>query len=156
MPYLAALGQEPQAVGQDNLPGYGKTIKLHSGNALVVHRSEKSRVVILGYEVHGKILSSDEPYDNRLISVVTIDHRKIIHWRDYMDSLAARRALNNSQFEVLPCNSLNETGRAFCGVDRHVYLLEPRPSNPLVAVQLSYGGTPVTADLLYDGHCRAK
>ena len=79
-----------------SLSGYGKAIKLHSGDALVVHRSEDSRVVILEYEVHGKILSSGEPYNNRLISVVTIDHRKIIHWRDYMDSLAAWRALNNS------------------------------------------------------------
>ena len=34
--------------------GYGKTIKLHSGDALVVHRSQDSRVVILEYEVHGK------------------------------------------------------------------------------------------------------
>ncbi len=33
--------------------GYGKTIKLHSGDALVVHRSQDSRVVILEYEVHG-------------------------------------------------------------------------------------------------------
>ena len=51
--------------------GYGKTIKLHSGNALVVHRSPDSRVVILEYEVHGKILSSGALYDNRFISVVT-------------------------------------------------------------------------------------
>jgi ketosteroid isomerase-like protein len=78
------------------LSGYGKTIKLHSGNALVVHRSQDSRVVILEYEVHGKILSSGTPYDNRLISVVTIENRKIIHWRDYMDSLAAWTALNNT------------------------------------------------------------
>jgi ketosteroid isomerase-like protein len=69
--------------------GYGKTIKLHSGDALVVHRSRDSRVVILEYEVHGRILSNGTPYDNRLISVVTIENRKIVHWRDYMDSLAA-------------------------------------------------------------------
>ena len=69
--------------------GYGKTIKLHSGDALVVHRSRDSRVVILEYEVHGTILSSGAPYNNRLISVITIENRKIIHWRDYMDSLAA-------------------------------------------------------------------
>ena len=31
----------------DSLTGYGKTIKLHSGDALVVHRSQDSRVVIL-------------------------------------------------------------------------------------------------------------
>jgi ketosteroid isomerase-like protein len=78
------------------LSGYGKTIKLHSGDALVVHRSQDSRVVILEYEVHGRILSSRARYDNRLISVVTIENRKIIHWRDYMDSLAAWTALNSA------------------------------------------------------------
>jgi len=76
------------------LAGYGKTIRVHSGDALVVHRSQDPRVVILEYEVHGKILSTGGPYDNRLISVVTIENRKIVHWRDYMDSLAAWTALN--------------------------------------------------------------
>ena len=76
--------------------GYGKAIKLHSGDALVVHRSQDSRVVILEYEVHGTILSNGTPYDNRLISVVTIENRKIVNWRDYMDSLAAWSALNGS------------------------------------------------------------
>jgi ketosteroid isomerase-like protein len=79
-----------------SLSGYGKTINLHSSDALVVHRSADSRVVILEYEVHGKILSSGAFYDNRLISVVTIENRKIVHWRDYMDSLAAWTALNHS------------------------------------------------------------
>jgi len=65
-----------------SLSGYGKTIKLHSGDALIVHRTQNSRVVILEYEVHGEILSSGGPYDNRLISVVTIENRKIVHWRD--------------------------------------------------------------------------
>jgi uncharacterized protein len=77
-----------------SLSGYGKTIKLHSGDALVVHRTENGRVVILEYEVHGEILASGARYDNRLISVVTIENRKIVHWRDYMDSLAAWTALN--------------------------------------------------------------
>jgi uncharacterized protein len=76
--------------------GYGKTIKLRSGDALVVHRSQDSRVVILEYEVHGKILSSGATYDNRLISVITLEKRKIVRWRDYMDSLAAWTALNSS------------------------------------------------------------
>jgi hypothetical protein len=48
--------------------GYGKTIKLHSGDALVVHRSQDSGVVILEYEVHGTILSNGTLYDNRFIS----------------------------------------------------------------------------------------
>jgi ketosteroid isomerase-like protein len=84
--------------GRDNLvaslAGYGKTIRVHSGDALVVHHSQDPRVVILEYEVHGKILATGAPYDNRLISIVTIENRKIVHWRDYMDSLAAWTALN--------------------------------------------------------------
>src|ERR1700689_634040 len=80
----------------DSFSGYGKTIKTHSGDALVVHRSQDSRVVILEYEVHGKILSTGGAYDNRFISVVTIEKRKIVHWRDYMDSLAAWSALNGA------------------------------------------------------------
>jgi ketosteroid isomerase-like protein len=79
-----------------SLSGYGKTIKVHSADALVVHRLQDSRVVILEYEVHGKILSTGGAYDNRLISVITIEERKIVHWRDYMDSLAAWTALNNA------------------------------------------------------------
>jgi uncharacterized protein len=79
-----------------SLSGYGKTITLHAGDALVVHRSTDPRVVILEYEVHGKILATGAPYDNRFISVITIESRKIIHWRDYMDSLAAWTALNGS------------------------------------------------------------
>src|ERR1700690_1238783 len=76
--------------------GYGKSIKTHSGDGLVVHRSQDSRVVILEYEMHGTILSTGGAYDNRFISVVTIEKRKIVHWRDYMDSLAAWNALNGA------------------------------------------------------------
>jgi ketosteroid isomerase-like protein len=79
-----------------SLSGYGKAIKLHSGDALVVHRTKDSRVVILEYEVHGTILSSGARYDNRFISIVTIENRKIVYWRDYMDSLAAWTALNSA------------------------------------------------------------
>jgi ketosteroid isomerase-like protein len=73
--------------------GYGDNIRLHSADGLVVHHAREGRVVILEYEVHGKVLSTGIPYDNRFISVVTIKDRKIVHWRDYMDSLAAWTAL---------------------------------------------------------------
>jgi ketosteroid isomerase-like protein len=78
----------------DILSGYGKSIHVQSAGALVVHRSQDPRVVILEYEVHGKILSTGGPYDNRFVSIVTIENRRIVHWRDYMDSLAAWTALN--------------------------------------------------------------
>ena len=34
--------------------------------------------------------------DNIILSVVTIEYRKIVQWRDYMDSLAAMTALSAS------------------------------------------------------------
>jgi hypothetical protein len=34
------------------------------------------------------------PFDNRFVSIITIENKKIVHWRDYMDSLAAWTALN--------------------------------------------------------------
>ena len=50
-------------------------------------------IMILEYDVHGKVIGTGTLYDNRFISVVTIEGRKIVQWRDYMDSLAAMTAL---------------------------------------------------------------
>ena len=76
--------------------GYGNNILLHGADVLVVHRCQDPGVVILEYDVHGKIIRTGSPYDNRFISVVTIGNRKIVHWRDYMDSLAAMTALGQT------------------------------------------------------------
>jgi uncharacterized protein len=75
--------------------GYGKSIRLHSADGLVVHHSQDGRVVILEYDVHGTILATGMPYENRFSSIITIEDRKVVHWRDYMDSLAAWTALNS-------------------------------------------------------------
>ena len=78
----------------DQFSGYGKSIKLHSADRLQVHRCQDSRVVFLEYEVHGTILATRVAYDNRFCSIITIENRKVAHWRDYTDSLAAWTALN--------------------------------------------------------------
>ena len=82
-----------RAAFMDQFSGYGDSIELHSSDGLVTHRSQDPRVVILEYEVHGKIVATGVPYDNRFISVITIENKKIVRWRDYMDSLAAWTAL---------------------------------------------------------------
>jgi uncharacterized protein len=76
--------------------GYGDNIVLHGADALVTHQSQDPRVAIIEYEVHGKIVRTGVHYHNRFISVVTIEDRKIVHWRDYMDSLSAMTALSAS------------------------------------------------------------
>jgi ketosteroid isomerase-like protein len=79
--------------GRDNLialySGYGRNIRLEKGDSLIVHPSDNGRVVTLEYQVHGTVLATGTPYDNRFASIATIEGRKIVRWRDYMDSLAA-------------------------------------------------------------------
>ena len=73
--------------------GYGANIRLERGDGLAVHPSDDGRVVTLEYEVHGKVLKTGASYDNRFASIAFIENRKIVRWRDYMDSLAAWTAL---------------------------------------------------------------
>jgi len=73
--------------------GYVDHIALGSADHLVIHRADNGRVIVLEYEVHGTILARGTAYTNRFCSIVTIENRKIVHWRDYMDSLAAWNAL---------------------------------------------------------------
>jgi uncharacterized protein len=73
--------------------GYCRSVKLQSADTLITHRTDDGRVVVIEYEVHGTILATGVKYDNRFCSVIEIEDRKIAHWRDYMDSLAAWNAL---------------------------------------------------------------
>ena len=90
-------GWPTKLVGREALmalyAGYGEGMALHGADALVVNISQTPGVVILEYEVQGNAVGSGKLYENRFISVVTIEDRKIVGWRDYMDSLAAMSSL---------------------------------------------------------------
>lgn len=73
--------------------GYGRNIRLRAADRLVVHVADGGQVVVIEYEVHGTVLATGTAYDNRFASIITLADRKIAHWRDYMDSLAAWNAL---------------------------------------------------------------
>jgi uncharacterized protein len=73
--------------------GYIANIALQSADKLIVHKTDGGGVVVIEYEVHGTILATRARYDNRFCSIIRIEKRKIAHWRDYMDSLAAWNAL---------------------------------------------------------------
>jgi ketosteroid isomerase-like protein len=99
--------------------GYVANIALQSADKLIVHRTDGSgqraiarsradallpeaagpitSTVVIEYEVHGTILATRAKYDNRFCSIVSIENRKIAHWRDYMDSLAAWNALTSAR-----------------------------------------------------------
>lgn len=67
---------------------YGDDMRLSSADHLVVHPGKDPRLVVLEYEVHGTFLPTGAAYDNRFASIITVENRKVVHWRDYMDSLA--------------------------------------------------------------------
>lgn len=71
----------------------GYSMVLHSADNLKTYKTTDKSIVILEYQVHGKT-PTGKPYDNRFCSIITIKDRKIIHWRDYMDSLAVMTALS--------------------------------------------------------------
>jgi uncharacterized protein len=73
--------------------GYVDIIGLQSADNLIVHKTDDAGVIVIEYEVHGTILATGVQYDNRFCSIIEIEGRKIAHWRDYMDSLAAWNAL---------------------------------------------------------------
>ena len=72
--------------------GYVEAVELHAADHLLVHEADSGRGVVIEYEVHGTILSNRAANENRFCSVIRIDKRKIAHFRDYMDSLAAWNA----------------------------------------------------------------
>jgi ketosteroid isomerase-like protein len=73
--------------------GYADNIALQSADKLITHKTDGGRFVGTEYEVHGRILATGAKYNNRFYSIIKIENRKIAHWRDYMDSLAAWNAL---------------------------------------------------------------
>ncbi len=73
--------------------GYGDNIALTSADHLTTRTTDDGRVVVIEYEVHGTVLATGVAYENRFCSIIEIQNRKIAHWRDYMDSLAAWNAL---------------------------------------------------------------
>lgn len=73
--------------------GYVDSIAVHSADELIIHKTDDGGVIVIEYEVHGTIVATGVKYDNRFCSIIKIKSRKIAHWRDYMDSLAAWNAL---------------------------------------------------------------
>lgn len=78
---------------------YGDNIELQSADKLITHKTDDGGVVVIEYEVHGTVLATGAKYNNRFCSMIRIESRKIAHWRDYMDSLAAWNALTTNMHQ---------------------------------------------------------
>jgi ketosteroid isomerase-like protein len=93
-------GYPPRVQGRENLAalyrGYGDAIILDHAGDLAVHRDRETSTVVLEYAVQGHLTLTGSPYRNRFVSVITIENRKVTHWRDYLDSYAAVQALGSA------------------------------------------------------------
>ena len=98
--YIITVPNYPRRiVGRDALAelysGYGDAIvQTHSSDVHRYYDSEKS-VVVLEYTIHGRVVSTGAPYANRFVSVITVEDRKIVRWRDYLDPLAVLAAFES-------------------------------------------------------------
>jgi len=68
--------------------GYDDFMSIRSADSLRVYHDPDAAVVVLEYEVHGQTVESGRPYDNRFVSIITIEDGKVTHWRDYLDPIA--------------------------------------------------------------------
>ncbi len=92
--YVLAVPDHPRkVVGRKSLAilyrNYGLAIVQTSSSDVRTYYDPRKSVAVLEYTIRGKVASSGAPYLNRFISVARINDRKIVHWRDYLDPLAA-------------------------------------------------------------------
>ena len=67
---------EGRAALMEAFRGYGKYIELQSADHLLKHVTDDRQVIVIEYEVHGRILATDVRYDNRFCSIVILANRR--------------------------------------------------------------------------------
>ncbi|MGA2835543.1 MAG: nuclear transport factor 2 family protein [Acidimicrobiales bacterium] len=91
--YVVSVPGYPQRVeGRQNIidlyRDYDSFMTVRSADNLRVYRDPEASVAVLEYEVHGEAVQTGRPYDNRFVSIVTIEDGKVTRWRDYLDPVA--------------------------------------------------------------------
>jgi len=76
----------------DLYTGYDEYMRVNSADNLRIYRDPDASVVVLEYEVHGESMQTRRPYNNRFVSIITVENAKVVHWRDYLDPIAVFEA----------------------------------------------------------------
>ncbi|GAA0935723.1 nuclear transport factor 2 family protein [Pseudonocardia zijingensis] len=72
---------------------YRERLYLHGATLLDSHYDRDRSVAVLEYGAHGVAVATGATYENRYISVIGIENRQVVWWRDYLDPLAVLSAL---------------------------------------------------------------
>jgi ketosteroid isomerase-like protein len=83
---------EGRAAIATHLEGLSRIIAFDRMGEAVVHSSTDPNVVIIEFEGFGRGVTTDEPYDQRYVSVIHTAGGRIVHYRDYWNPLVVLRA----------------------------------------------------------------
>jgi ketosteroid isomerase-like protein len=70
----------------------GQGISIDSVSNVVVHDTTDPDVVIVEFDGHGRSLKTDEPYEQRYISVIRTCDGRIVHYKDYWNPIQGLKA----------------------------------------------------------------
>jgi ketosteroid isomerase-like protein len=70
----------------------GQGISVDSVSNVVVHDTTDPDVVIVEFDGHGRSLKTDEPYEQRYISVIRTRDGRIVHYKDYWNPIQGLKA----------------------------------------------------------------
>lgn len=102
MEFPFAFGDLPRrVVGRDALTRHLSSLAERitferMGKASVLETSDPDTVV-LEFEGFGRGVETDEPYEQRYVSIIRTEGGHIVHYKDYWNPLAVLRALNGSE-----------------------------------------------------------
>lgn len=94
---ITVPGYPPRVEGRQALAelyrSYGDALQVDRCFDLAVYHDAMQNVAVLEYAVEGRTVHGNRRYANRFISVITIQDREIVRWRDYLNPVAVFDAL---------------------------------------------------------------
>ena len=74
--------------------GAGATVRTYTHlGKVVIHETADPEIIVVEYEVRGRLVATGEPFTLPFVMVMTIRDGYIVHTRDYSDPIAGARAL---------------------------------------------------------------
>ncbi len=97
---FALPGGTPRIEGREQLAEYlaefGKRIRFDSIGKVEVLETADPQTVVVEFEGFGRGIETDEPYEQRYVSIIRTTGGRIVHYKDYWNPVAIARALHGS------------------------------------------------------------
>jgi ketosteroid isomerase-like protein len=71
----------------------GTLVRFHEYRDMVIHETIDPEVVIVEYEAHGTVVTTEAPFVQTVIAVFRVQNSQIVSYRDYINPLPLAEAL---------------------------------------------------------------